>query len=121
MTQPMQLKKPVEQRELQDWHWADVLAALRKRGWSLRQVGEAEGYATGNTLGITARRPYPKAEATLARYLGISHPMLIWPSRYDTEGRPNRRMGCAPMRGQRPLGKATTGPVPCKPRTAARK
>lgn len=90
-----------------DWHWADVLAALRKRGWSLRQVGYAEGYADGNTLGEVARRPYPKAEATLARYIGVDHPMQIWPSRYDSHGKPNRRIGRAPMRGIRPR-KATT-------------
>lgn len=91
----------------QDWHWADVLASLRKRGWSLRQVGYAEGYADGNTLGEVARRPYPKAEATLARYIGVKHPMEIWPSRYDRHGKPNRRIGRAPMRGQQPI-KATT-------------
>lgn len=98
-------KKPVEQP--QDWHWADVLAALRKRGWSLRQVGAAEGYADGNTLGEVARRPYPKAEATLARYIGVDHPMVIWPSRYDAKGKPNRRIGRAPMRGQTPSAKGT--------------
>lgn len=102
MTEPTARKKVPE-----DWHWADVLAALRKRGWSLRQVGYAEGYADGNTLGEAARRPYPKAEATLARYIGVKHPMEIWPSRYDQHGKPNRRIGRAPMRGQRP-SKATT-------------
>jgi Ner family transcriptional regulator len=109
MTHLGPLKKPAEQKQLQDWHWADVLAGLRKRGWSLKQIGEAEGYAAGNTLGNAARHPYPKAEATLARYLGVDHPMEIWPSRYDSDGHPNRRMGRAPMRGQAPR-KATTAP-----------
>ncbi|WP_368565540.1 transcriptional regulator [Pseudoxanthomonas sp. UTMC 1351] len=108
MTTSANLKKPAAQRELQDWHWADVLAALRKRGWSLRQIGKAEDYSDGNALGEVSRRPYPKAEAILARYLGVSHPMLIWPTRYDTNGQPNRRFGCAPMRGQRPIDKVTT-------------
>ena len=97
------LKKPAPK----DWHWKDVLAALHKRGWSLRQVGIEEGYPDGAALGEVARRPYPKAEAILASYAGVDHPMEIWPSRYDAAGNPNRRMGPAPMRGERPR-KATT-------------
>lgn len=99
-------KKPA--RPKQDWHWADVLAAIRKRGWSLRQIALAEGYAHGNVLGEVARRPYPKAEAILASYAGVEHPMVIWPSRYTPEGLPNRPMGRPPMRGEQPLRKATT-------------
>lgn len=108
-----------EKKAPKDWHWADVLAALRKRGWSLRQVGYKEGYADGNTLGEVARRPYPKAEATIARYIGVDHPMVIWPSRYDRYGKPNRRIGRAPMRGQAPI-KATTAPRGRNPQSAAR-
>lgn len=115
MTEPANLKKPAAQ----DWHWADVLAALRKRGWSLRQVGYREGYADSNTLGEVARRPYPKAEATLARYIGVKHPMEIWPSRYDHRGKPNRRIGRAPMRGLTP-GKATTAVARRNPQKQAR-
>lgn len=108
MTEKRSPKKPAAQLPLEDWHWADVLAGLRKRGWSLRQVGLEEGYADGNTLGDVARRPWPKGEAILAAYLGIDHPMQIWPSRYDAEGRPARRVGRAPMRGQKPNRKAIT-------------
>lgn len=79
-----------------DWHWKDVLAALHKKGYSLRQIGMAEGYPDGNALGETARRPFPKAEAILARYLGKS-PQAIWPSRYTKDGVPNRRRGPRPM------------------------
>jgi Ner family transcriptional regulator len=96
MSNPTTAKKPVGE----DWHWKDVLAALHKRGWSLRQVGMAEGYPDGAALGEAARRPYPKAEAILARYLGVDHPMRIWPSRYGLDGRPNRRHGPPPMRGR---------------------
>lgn len=92
-----------------DWHWKDVLAALHKRGWSLRQVSLAEGYPEDSSaLGEAARRPYPKAEAILARYIGVDHPMAIWPSRYDTSGQPNRRRGPAPMRGRAPEREITT-------------
>ena len=119
MTQSRPPKKPADQQPLEDWHWADVIAGLRKRNWSLRQVGLAEGYADGNALGEVARRPWPKGEAILAAYLGIDHPMKIWPSRYDAEGRPNRRVGRAPMRGLKPVRKATTGPSGRNAQTAA--
>ena len=118
MTQTTHQKKPAALE--QDWHWADVLAALKKRGWSLRQIGVDEGYEEGNTLGEAARRPYPKAEAILARYIGVDHPMVIWPSRYDASGKPNRRIGRAPMRGVKPKAKGTTGAVSRNPQKAAR-
>jgi Ner family transcriptional regulator len=100
-------KKPAAPLPQKDWHWADVVAAIRKRGWSLRQIALAHGYRTGTALGEVARRPWPKGEAILALYVGVDHPKEIWPSRYDAEGRPNRRTSRAPMRGQKP-SKATT-------------
>lgn len=107
-------KKPVNK----DWHWKDLLAALAKRGWSLRQIGMAEGYPDGSALGETARRAYPKAEAILAAYAGIDHPMVIWPSRYDAHGNPNRRRGPAPRKGTPPR-KATTHVPAGNPQKAA--
>lgn len=101
MTQTAPQKKPVA--DLADWHWADVLAAIRKRGWSLAQIAEVEGYATGNVLGKAALRPYPRAEAILASYAGVEHPMKIWPSRYTRDGQPNRPMGRPKLRGQAPV------------------
>lgn len=94
--------------KVEDWHWADVLAALRKRGWSLRQIAKEENYAHGNVLGGVARHPYPKAEAILAAYAGVAHPMEIWPSRYDAKGNTNRPMGRPVMRGQKPVPKGST-------------
>lgn len=81
---------------LKDWHWKDVLVALNKKGYSLRQIGMAEGYPDGNALGLAARRPFPKAEGIVAKYLGVE-PQTIWPSRYTADGVPNRRRGPRPM------------------------
>ena len=98
------LKKPAPK----DWHWADLMAHLRKRGWSVRQIAIAEGYNDeGRTLLGAARKPSPKAEAILAAYAGIDHPQVIWPSRYNSDGSTARPMGRAPLRGQPPI-KATT-------------
>lgn len=99
MTTTTPEKKPAAE----GWHWADVLAAIRKRGWSLRQIAKAEGYTDGNALGEAARRPYPKAEAIIAAYAGVEHPMVIWPKRYDASGKPNRPMGPKPRFRQPPV------------------
>ncbi len=102
MTAPHHLKKPVAEKA--DWSWVDLLHALRKRGWSIRQIAIAEGYEDqGSTLGKAARTPSPKSEAILAAYAGVDHPKAIWPSRYHPDGTPNRRIGRTPMRGQPPV------------------
>ena len=101
MTAATSPKKP----DPKDWHWVDLLAAIRKRGWSLRQIAMTEGYAHGNVLGEAKRRPYPAAERILAAYAGVPHPAHIWPSRYDGEGNPNRTPGPKPMRGAPPVKK----------------
>ena len=92
MTTTTALKKPV----VQDWHWADLLAVLKKRGWSVKSIALAEGYGNGSYLGNVARKPSPRAEAILAAYAGVDHPMVIWPSRYTASGKPNRKMGPKP-------------------------
>jgi Ner family transcriptional regulator len=118
MTASQLRKKPAADKAV-DWQWADVLAALKKRGWSLRQIAIAEGYQDqGSTLGKAAREPAPKSEDILARYAGIDHPMVIWPSRYHRDGSPNRRIGRAPMRGQPPV-KATTAARARNPQRSA--
>lgn len=73
-----------------DWHPADVVAALRKAGWSVTQLSFQHGY-TAATLSTALRKPYPKAEAIIAATLGL-RPEQIWPSRY-TDGVPNRARG----------------------------
>ena len=39
-----------------DWHRADILAALRKNGWSLRSLAEA-GNVSYNTLKTVLDKP----------------------------------------------------------------
>lgn len=80
------------------WHPADVIAALRKSGWSLRQLSLHHGLST-STLHKAFAMPYPKAERLIAEAIGI-HPMVIWPERYDANGLPNRFGSRRPMRPQ---------------------
>ncbi|HKJ88925.1 MAG TPA: helix-turn-helix transcriptional regulator [Gammaproteobacteria bacterium] len=66
-----------------DWDPADIVAALRKAGWSLRRLSFAHGYRS-DALKHALRRPYPRAEAIIAGALGLS-PGTLWPSRYPSE------------------------------------
>jgi Ner family transcriptional regulator len=66
---------------LQDWHRADIVAALRKRGISLAQLSRNQGLAP-RTLNNAFERHYPKAERIIAKALDMV-PEQLWPSRYE--------------------------------------
>ncbi len=69
-----------------DWHRADVIAELHKRGTSLAALSRSAGLSS-STLSNTLDRPWPKGEWLIASRLG-KHPAEIWPSRYfDERGR----------------------------------
>lgn len=68
-----------------DWHPADVIAALRKAGWSLRKLSLHHEYSP-DTLKAVLQRPWPKGQRLIAEALGVS-PEEIWPSRY--QGKPS--------------------------------
>ncbi|HCL5264973.1 TPA: helix-turn-helix domain-containing protein, partial [Salmonella enterica] len=63
-----------------DWHPADIIAALRKRGTSLAAVSRNSGLAS-STLANALTRRWPKGERLIAEALGVA-PEQIWPSRY---------------------------------------
>lgn len=63
-----------------DWHTADIIAALRKKGTSLAEVSRNAGLSS-STLANALSRPWPKGEWLIARAIDI-HPAEIWPSRY---------------------------------------
>lgn len=80
-----------------DWHPADIVAALRRKEISLRQLALLNGYGHPNSLTKALRTPYPMAEGIIAEAIGVS-PTTIWPSRYGTDGKPNRGpSGARPM------------------------
>lgn len=64
----------------EDWHRADIVAALHKKGWSLRQLSRHAGLSEG-ALNNALNRPWPKAERIIAAAIGTS-PETIWPARY---------------------------------------
>ncbi len=63
----------------EDWHRADILAELRKKGWSLRSLA-AEGGVSYNTLKTVLDKPYPKMERLIANAIGVA-PEIIWAGR----------------------------------------
>jgi len=101
MNSPYSPKKPASQ----DWHPADIKAALEKAGWSLRRLSMYHGYYP-TACAQVLRRPWPKVERIVARALGRK-PRDIWPSRYDSR-RPKRGIGGAPTHKKNRHSKDTT-------------
>lgn len=69
-----------------DWHPADIQAALRKRGWTLRRLSIANGYSPSSFTNCMRAR-YPFVQEVIAKVIGVK-PWEIWPSRYDAQHRP---------------------------------
>lgn len=66
--------------EHQDWHQADIIAGLRKKGTSLAALSRESGLAS-STLANALTRHWPKGERLIAEALD-TRPEVIWPSRY---------------------------------------
>jgi len=63
-----------------DWHWADVKAALEKRGYTLVSLAEMHDYAP-SSLTVVKGKSWPAAEKIIADAIGVDV-SEIWPSRY---------------------------------------
>lgn len=80
----MQSKAPKKASQ-EDWHPADVIAALRKRGITLRALAVQHGLKDSSGISVALVRSLPVNEKRIADALGI-HPKDIWPSRYNDDG-----------------------------------
>lgn len=67
-----------------DWHPADIIAGLRKKGTSLAAVSREAGLSS-STLANALARPWPRGEKLIADALEVP-PEIIWPSRYFDDG-----------------------------------
>jgi Ner family transcriptional regulator len=63
-----------------DWHRADIVAELKKKGWSLAALSRHVGLSP-NTLKTALAAPYLKGEKIIATAIGVPAER-IWPSRY---------------------------------------
>jgi Ner family transcriptional regulator len=68
-----------------NWHSADIIAALRKKGTSLRQLS-LKNNLNERTLSQALQRPYPKAEQIIAEAVGEDR-KTIWPQRFNKSSR----------------------------------
>jgi Ner family transcriptional regulator len=94
-------------KQAQDWHAADVQAALKKRGWSYRLLAVAHGYCPSALSMVPRGRQSQPVEKIIAQAIGL-RPHRIWPSRYRRERRvrpelwgpkPNRRGSSVALQG----------------------
>ncbi len=86
----MNRHRPAAQSTANDWHKADIKAALEKSGWSFRSLAKHHDVTHG-ALVQALRSPYPASERRIAEAIGV-HPMVMWPTRYNQDGQPiNRR------------------------------
>lgn len=75
---------PKKASQRSDWHPADIVAALRKAGWTVRALAIHYDIApTG--LSRAMRESSPAGERRIAKALNL-HPKTIWPSRYHADG-----------------------------------
>lgn len=69
-----------------DWHPADIKAALNKKGWTFARIAREYGYSS-NSPNQVLRHPWATMEEIIARIIGV-RPWQIWPSRYSKLGEP---------------------------------
>lgn len=65
---------------IEDWHPADIIAAIKKKGTSLSALSRSSGLNSSTLSNALARR-WPKGERIIADFLELQ-PSQIWPSRY---------------------------------------
>ncbi len=76
----------VKKASQEDWHPADILAALHKRGITLKELALRCGIKGSSTLSKAMNSTaYPKNEKRLAEAIELK-PSDVWPSRYNADG-----------------------------------
>lgn len=68
-----------------DWHPADIVAILRKAGYTLRDIARLEGLSDSSTLSKAMVTSYPAGERRLAKYAGVPV-QKMFPTRYYADG-----------------------------------
>ncbi|MFO6298768.1 helix-turn-helix domain-containing protein [Rahnella selenatireducens] len=64
-----------------DWHSADIIAAIKKKGTTMAAVSRDAGLSS-STLSNALTRKWPKGEKLIAETIGV-RAEIIWPSRYS--------------------------------------
>ncbi|MCE2594440.1 helix-turn-helix domain-containing protein [Motilimonas cestriensis] len=74
-------QKDVKKESPQDWHTADIQAAVKKTGTTFSQLSRDAGLKP-RTLSNVLYRHWPKGEQIVGAAIGVE-PAVIWPSRYQ--------------------------------------
>lgn len=69
-----------------DWEWWRVKAALAAKGLTLVSVALGAGLKRGSAHTVKTKH-FPTMQAAVAKAIGVPAD-FIWPSRYDSAGRP---------------------------------
>ncbi len=80
----MKTPRTPKKASLLDWHPADVVAALHKRGLTLRKLAEQHSVSAPAVIKALRERNLP-SERRIAEAIGIPA-NKIWPSRYNPDG-----------------------------------
>ena len=75
---------PPKKASHQDWHPADIVAALHKRGLTLRTLAKQRGVAAPTVIKALRERNL-LSERCIAEAIGVPA-NVIWPSRYNPDG-----------------------------------
>lgn len=62
------------------WDWHSIKAELHRRGMTLTRLATLNGLDP-SACRVVASRTHRKAEAAIAKFLGVS-PATLWPDRY---------------------------------------
>lgn len=81
---------PLKKASREDWHPADIKAALNKAGWTLAAIAKKYGLCNSTALSHAFRVSSPAAERRIAEAIGVA-PSVIWPSRWNDDGTPKPR------------------------------
>lgn len=76
---------PAKKANQEDWHPADIIAALRKKNWTLKALALHHGLKDSSSMSAALVRSLPANEQRIANAIGV-HPKVIWPSRYHADG-----------------------------------
>jgi Ner family transcriptional regulator len=94
----------------QDWHPADIKAALAKRGHTLRSISAAAGLSNTAASKAITTKPWPALKRFIAQALDLP-PQAIWPSIFDGQGRTRQVFRTGRKRSTAPR----PGHVHCRP------
>lgn len=81
MNNSIESQNETQKGSVEDWHNADIQAAVKKKGTTFSQLSRDAGLQP-RTLGNVLYRHWPKGEKIISAAIGVEA-SVIWPSRYQ--------------------------------------